>query len=114
MELHTFVCENKISDYCQVGVHLDWDGVLHNPESSVKDVLNEIDVFSITNNIPHFISCKSGNLTSGQARDAMYELSSVASRFGGKYVKMSLSVSNELREVDVERANEMGVSILHY
>lgn len=114
LELHTFVCENKISDYCQVGVHLDWDGVLHNPESSVKDVLNEIDVFSITNNIPHFISCKSGNLTSGQARDAMYELSSVARRFGGKYVKMSLAVSNELREVDVERANEMGVSILHY
>lgn len=114
LELHTFVYENRVSDYCQVGVHLDWDGVLHTPESSVKDVVNEIDVLSMTNNIPHFISCKSGNLTSGQAMDAMYELSSVARRFGGKYVKMSLAVSKSLRDVDIERANEMGISIYYY
>ena len=46
--------------------------------------------------------------------DAMYELSSVARRFGGKYVKMSLAVSKSLRDVDIERANEMGISIYYY
>lgn len=113
LELHTYLEEKKNSDYCEIGVHIDWDGVIHDRESTVKDVLNEIDVLSITDNIPSFISCKSGKMTSGQALTAMYELSVVAKRFGGKYAKMTLAVSNPLRDVDIARAKEMGISIVY-
>ena len=113
LELHTYLEEKKNSDYCEIGVHIDWDGVIHSRSSSVKDVLNEIDVISITNNIPNFISCKSGKMTSGQALTAMYELSVVAKRFGGKYAKMTLAVSNPLRDVDIARAKEMGITIIN-
>lgn len=113
LELHTYLEEKKNSDYCEIGVHIDWDGVIHDRESTVKDVLNEIDVLSITDNIPNFISCKSGKMTSGQALTAMYELSVVAKRFGGKYAKMTLAVSNPLRDVDISRAKEMGIKIVY-
>jgi len=40
LELHTYLAEEEQTDDCMVGVHLDWDGRLH--EKASEDVYNEI------------------------------------------------------------------------
>lgn len=111
LELHTYMEESKHSDYCAVGVHIDWDGIIHGNQVDINDVLNEIDVLSITNNIAHFISCKCGNLNANKAMQALYELSTVAKRFGGKYSKMTLATCMLPRPTDIERATQMNIEI---
>lgn len=64
LELNTFLAEKKESEDCMVGVHLDWDGIIHSQPGT--DVLNEMDVLSLSGNIPTFISCKSGKMNSHQ------------------------------------------------
>ena len=109
LELYSYLQEKEHSDECRVGVHLDWDGVLEGP--SGIDVLNEIDVLSIQGYIPSFISCKSGKLSPQQCLHALYELDTVANRFGGKYAKKRLVVTSEINEVYQERALEMGIEL---
>jgi hypothetical protein len=107
LEMHTFLEESKreeIAD-CRVGVHIDWDGVIHDSVNS--DVLNEIDIMSIEGNMPTFISCKSGKVD----QMALYELSTIANKFGGKYVKKVLVISKEISEVHLLRAKEMGIEV---
>lgn len=107
LEMHTFLQETRkegIKD-CRVGVHIDWDGIVHN--DSGRDVLNEIDVMSIQNNRPTFISCKIGNVD----QMALYELETVANRFGGKYAKKILSTAQEPSAAHVRRAKEMGIEV---
>jgi len=88
-----------------VGVHIDWDGKLH--EGQGEDVLNEIDVLSLCGNVPVFISCKGGSVD----QMALYELDTVASRFGGKYAKKMLVVARELSKAHALRAEEMGIEV---
>ena len=109
LELYTYLQEKGHSDECRVGVHLDWDGVLEGPAGI--DVLNEIDVLSLQGYIPSFISCKSGKLSPQQCLHALYELDTVAHRFGGKYAKKRLVVTAEMNEVYQERALEMGIEL---
>jgi len=109
LELYTYLQEKGRSDECRVGVHLDWDGVLEGPAGI--DVLNEIDVLSLQGYIPSFISCKSGKLSPQQCLHALYELDTVAHRFGGKYAKKRLVVTSEINEVYQERALEMGIEL---
>ena len=109
LELYTYLQEKGRSDECRVGVHLDWDGVLEGPAGI--DVLNEIDVLSLRGYIPSFISCKSGKLSPQQCLHALYELDTVAHRFGGKYAKKRLVVTAEINEVYQERALEMGIEL---
>ena len=109
LELYTYLQEKGHSDECRVGVHLDWDGVLEGPAGI--DVLNEIDVLSLQGYIPSFISCKSGKLSPQQCLHALYELDTVAHRFGGKYAKKRLVVTSEINEVYQERALEMGIEL---
>ena len=109
LELYSYLQEKEHSDECRVGVHLDWDGVLEGP--SGIDVLNEIDVLSLRGYIPTFISCKSGKLSPQQCLHALYELDTVANRFGGKYAKKRLVVTSEINEVYQERALEMGIEL---
>lgn len=109
LELYSYLQEKGHSDECRVGVHLDWDGVLEGP--SGIDVLNEIDVLSLQGYIPSFISCKSGKLSPQQCLHALYELDTVANRFGGKYAKKRLVVTSEINEVYQERALEMGIEL---
>lgn len=109
LELYTYLQEKGHSDECRVGVHLDWDGVLEGP--SGIDVLNEIDVLSLQGYIPGFISCKSGKLSPQQCLHALYELDTVAHRFGGKYAKKRLVLTAEMSEVYQERALEMGIEL---
>ena len=92
------------------GVHLDWDGTLHNRAG--EDVLNEIDVLSVKDNQINFISCKTGRLGSGQSLYALYELQTIAERFGGKYACKKLVVFHPLNEIYLQRAEEMGIEVI--
>lgn len=109
LELHVYREEKGRSDDCRAGVHLDWDGIVHS--RSGVDVLNEIDVLSLTGCVPTFISCKSGRMGSQQTLHALYELDTVANRFGGKYAKKVLVTTQELTDVYMERAAEMGIEV---
>lgn len=107
LEMYTFLQETRkegITD-CRVGVHIDWDGVLYNDGN--RDVLNEIDVMSIENNRPTFISCKIGSVD----QMALYELETVANRFGGKYAKKVLATAQPLSAAHMQRAKEMGIEV---
>ena len=109
LELYIYKREQADSDDCKVGVHLDWDGVLH--YSPGIDVLNEIDVLTLKGNIPTFISCKTGKMGPSKALHALYELETVANRFGGKYARKVLVTSRPLADVYLKRAEEMGIEV---
>lgn len=109
LELHVYQKEKTQSDECKVGVHLDWDGEIHNRPG--EDVVNEIDVLSLKGNTPTFISCKSGKMGAQQALHALYELQTVADRFGGKYAKKLLVTAHPLGDIYRERAAEMGIEV---
>ena len=105
LEMHTFMEERIGADDCRVGVHLDWDGVIYN--HSGKDTLNEIDVLSLRGVIPTFISCKNGSVN----QMALYELQTVAEKFGGKYAKKVLAAPQGLNDSHSLRAKEMGIEL---
>lgn len=105
LEMHTFMEERVSADDCRVGVHLDWDGVIYN--HSAKDTLNEIGVLSLHGVIPTFISCKNGSVN----QMALYELETVADKFGGKYAKKVIAAPQGLNDTHSLRAKEMGIEI---
>ena len=109
LELYTYLRERKSATECQVGVYLDWDGVLHGPGGG--DVFNEIDVLALHSYIPTFISCKSGNMSPQQILHSFYELDTLANRFGGKYAKRLLVLTMELTKVYQDRAKEMRIEL---
>lgn len=74
-------------DTC-VGVTIDWDG--YDNSDTVKTI-NEIDILTMKDSIPVFISCKNGNFEI----DELYKLHTVAERFGSHYAKQVL-IANEL------------------
>ena len=110
LELHTYLVEREHSDDCMAGVHLDWDGALHSRTG--EDVLNEIDVLSVKGNLITFISCKTGKLGSSQSLYALYELQTVAERFGGRYARKKLVLFHPLNEIYMQRAEEMGIQVV--
>lgn len=109
LELYTFLQEAEQSDECLVGVHIDWDGIIHHQMG--EDVLNEIDVLSRSGYVMTFISCKSGKMGPQQTLHALYELETVASRFGGKYAGKVLATASDLGKIYRERAEEMGIGV---
>ena len=109
LELHTYIKEKSGSDDCRVGVHLDWDGVIHK-ESGI-DLLNEVDVLTLSGNTLTFISCKSGKMNYTQTLHALYELDTVANRFGGRYCKRVLVTVQPFSGVYMERAREMNIEV---
>jgi hypothetical protein len=109
LELYVFLQEKKKNADCCVGVYLDWDGIIQ-PQPGL-DVFNEIDVLTLQDNVLTFISCKSGKLAGNQALHAMYELETVAERFGGKYARKVLAIAYPLSEAYRNRASEMRIEI---
>ena len=107
LELYTYLTavESGFFDSCDVGVHLDWDGTI---DGWLPDVTNEVDVLLMKNNIPTFISCKNGRLD----RNALYEIDTVAKKFGGKYAKKLVISSQNHDETLDERAREMGILLV--
>ena len=71
---------------CQMGVNLDWDGILHEPAEHMPETRNEIDVILIRGMVPLFISCKNGNI----GEEELYKLHTVATHFGGPHAKKML------------------------
>lgn len=108
LELYTYLTavESGFFDHCEVGIHLDWDGTI---DGWLPDVTNEVDVLLLKDNIPTFISCKNGRLD----RNALYELDTVARKFGGKYAKKVLISSQNHDETIDERAREMGILLIN-
>ncbi len=109
LELYTYLLERDAADDCNIGVHLDWDGEIHNDPTD--DVLNEIDVLVMNGMIPTFISCKSGKMGTNQTLHALYELETVTRRFGGKYAKRVLIVAHPLNKAYMKRAAEMNIEV---
>ncbi len=105
LELHTYMVESEKSNDCRVGVHIDWDGVIEGRWGN--DTVNEIDVLSLKGYIPTFISCKNGNVD----QMSLYELDTVASRFGGKYAKKVLVAPQGMNKSHRIRAREMGIEV---
>ncbi len=93
------------------GVCIDWDSVIE-PEYS-PDVANEIDVLAMKGLTPVFISCKNGSFNVNE----LYKLSVVAERFGGKYARKVLVVSqpvddNAKGRYFRARAHDMGIRVI--
>lgn len=97
--------DERYSD-CRVGVHIDWDG---NTTGSELDVENEIDVLALEGNIPVFASCKNGKVN----QMALYELETVARRFGGRYVRREMIAGQKMTEGYECRAEEMGIKVIY-
>ena len=119
LELYTYMCALKINEdeigyYADIdtGVRLDWDGVIHDSSTAARDTRNEIDVMLMRNLVPVFISCKNGDVK----KEALYELSAVSNRLGGKYVKQLIVMSHISSEMSKEfikqRANDMKIDVI--
>lgn len=104
--MHLIISRNSLVQECEIGVHIDWDGRIQSGDK--KDVLNEIDIMMIKDNKPVFVSCKNGRVEN----EVLYELDSVARAVGGKYGKKILITMDELQEVFLLRAKEMGIGII--
>ena len=105
LELHTYMEYASQNDDCRVGVHIDWDGTIHGGWG--RDTVNEIDVLALKGYIPTFISCKNGNVD----QMALYELATVAGRFGGKYAKKVLVAPQGMNKSHRIRAREMNIEV---
>lgn len=107
LELYSYLvaADCNFFDSCDIGVHLDWDGIIN---GWLPDVTNEVDVLLLKDNIPTFISCKNGRVD----KDALYELDTIANKFGGKYSKRVILSPQSNDETLNERAREMGIIIV--
>ncbi len=96
-----------------VSVNVDWDGNIHSEYDTIKDTRNEIDVMVMTGVRPVFISCKNGAVK----KEALYELSTAAKHYGGKYASMVLVSTKKPDDVVKyeffrQRASDMGIILL--
>ena len=107
LEMEVYEHERRSATDCAIGIHLDWDGIIE--RSSDGNVINEIDVLRLDNYELTFISCKN---TKKIDKNALYELETVARRFGGKYSKMKLVCNGEVSKTDKQRAKLIGIEIL--
>lgn len=108
LELHAYYeksNDERFSDV-RVGVHIDWDG---DTSGSELDVENEIDVLALEGNIPVFASCKNGKVN----QMALYELETVARRFGGRYVGREMIAGQKMTDGYEARAEEMGIKVIY-
>lgn len=108
LELHAYyekTNDERFSDV-RVGVHIDWDG---DTSGSELDVENEIDVLALAGNIPVFSSCKNGKVN----QMALYELETVARRFGGRYVRREMIAGQKMTDGYEARAEEMGIKVIY-
>lgn len=92
-----------------MGVMIDWNA----RRDEFIDTSNEVDVFVMKGAVPVFISCKNGEVR----KDALYELETVAERFGGKYAKKVLiatyiSHDRDSRRFILDRASKMGILVI--
>lgn len=120
LELYAYMLLGEIADEdagyyddMDIGVYIDWDGVIHDGTTREKDTKNEVDIMLMRDLIPMFVSCKNGEVH----KEALYELSTVADKFGGKYAKkfmITTYVSTDAKSTEYikQRAIDMGIVII--
>lgn len=115
LELHTCFTALSTGKYhdCRTGVYINWEGVSTERKKERWETTNELDVFLIRGVTPVFISCKNGEVRN----EALYELQSIAERFGGKHVKKALvstyvTPSSASRNHLYRRAEHMGIKLV--
>lgn len=120
LELYVYKTAQEIAledssyyDDIDVGIFVDWDGIIHDGTTAERDTRNEIDVILMRDLIPIFISCKNGEVH----KEALYELSTVADKFGGEYAKKILlttyvSSDPESRKYILQRAHDMKIDVI--
>ena len=116
LELSVYINAKKIQeqdsqyyDDIDTGVFVDWDG----ESGGQNDTRNEIDIFVMRDLVPVFVSCKNGEVH----KEALYELNTVAEKFGGEYAKKVLvctyiSYSKSSREYILQRARDMKIEVV--
>jgi len=102
-------CYNDI----KVGVMVDWDGIVNGDIRTSRDTRNEVDVFLMRGHTPIFVSCKNGAVT----KEALYELESVAEKFGGSFSRKVLLTTYinrnySARNFIIQRAKDMKIEII--
>ncbi|MBQ4518462.1 MAG: DUF1887 family protein [Clostridia bacterium] len=120
LELYTYLTLRGIAekepgcyDDIDIGVMVDWDGIIHDADAEEKDTSNEIDVMLMRDLVPVFISCKNGEVK----KEALYELETVANKLGGKYAKKILlstfvCKNPNSRKFIEQRAEDMGIRLI--
>ena len=120
LELYIFSLLSEIAsetpgcyDDIDIGVYIDWDGVIHKKGDMFFDTKNEIDILLTRDLVPVFISCKNGETP----KEALYELETVADRFGGRYarkfmVATYISSNESKRKYFLQRAEDMHINVL--
>lgn len=92
-----------------LGALLDWDGKIQ--KENIDDVTNEIDVIKLDDYILSFISCKDKHSLD---KECIYELQTVASKFGDKYVKKMIACSQNCNKGFVSRAKDLKIRVKVY
>lgn len=107
LELRTYFdrLESGLYSDCKIGTHLKW-GI--NAADDGYIVNNEIDVLCQQGYVLNFISCKAGD----PDQMALYELDTVASRFGGKYARRELVTAGKVELHHAQRAEEMDITVV--
>lgn len=101
-------------DDCQMGVHIDWDGIVHPSTNRIPETRNEIDLILTRGLTPLFISCKNGDI----GEEELYKLHTVASRFGGPFARKMLIATHLERKnpfsdrAFIQRARDMGIYLV--
>lgn len=120
LELYAYLVLRKITeenkgyyDDIDLSVYIDWDGEIHSKNDTEKDTKNEIDIMVMRDLIPIFISCKNGEVK----KEALYELDTVAKKFGGKYAKKYLFATylgsdSESKAYLLQRAKDMNITVI--
>ncbi len=120
LELYAYMVATEIAeekpgfyDDIKVGVKVDWDGIENGKFSKIKDTTNEIDLFMTRDLVPVFISCKNGDVD----KEALYELNTVAEKFGGEYARKVLMATfiskDELKKrFLLQRAKDMRIEVI--
>lgn len=106
------VQDTEVND-CAIGYHINWIGD-GDPDSIYKpgpDVINEIDIIYMRKNIPTFVSCKNKMVSNNQP---LYELETVADRFGGKLVRKVLLAKDGVSSHIKKRAEEMDIEVVKH
>ena len=101
-------------DDADIGVYIDWDGIIHPDTPGIYDIKNEVDIVVMRDLVPVFISCKNGDVQ----KEALYELETVANRFGGKYARKYLlasyiSSNPQSRKYIIQRAKDMNINLIY-
>ncbi len=103
--------DRRFNDDIDIGIYVDWDG--KKAEGGERDTTNEIDLMMTRDLIPVFISCKNGEVH----KEALYELATVAERFGGPYAKKILlasyvTINDNSKAHLLQRAEDMGIALI--